>query len=339
MIVLTRDGLRKVVIYTLIINKPLKNMKTIDIIRVYIVTFFTFLGTSYKGIGQQDSQYTQYMYNTQTVNPAYAGNRGRLSFNTLYRSQWVGLDGAPKVLTFSVNSPIKERVGAGLSFYNDEIGPSVETNVSADFSYTIPLDDKELFLSFGVKGGFNVLNVDFNKLNPDPNQIINPNDFNIDNRVFPIIGSGIYLTSKEKWYAGISIPNFLQTKHYDDLTVSSAKEKMNFYLIAGYVFNLDSNIKFKPATLLKAVSGAPLVIDVSTNFLFYNSLSLGLAYRWDASLSGLAGFMISKDLMIGYAYDWDLNGIQKYTSGSHELFLRFEIWRSKRIGYRSSRFF
>jgi len=311
--------------------------KNITLVRVSVVVFFMALYQSV--LGQQDSQYTQYMYNTETVNPAYAGSRGVLSFTGLYRTQWVGINGAPETMNFSVNSPVGERVGLGLSFYNDEIGISTENNIALDFSYTLPMNDDDLYLSFGLKAGLNILDVDFSKLNP--NDVTDPSfhpSNNIDGQVSPIIGVGLYLRNKDKWYVGLSVPSFLETDHYDEVAISSAKEKMHFYLIGGYVFDMSSDWKFKPAILLKAVDGSPLAADVSANFLYAEKLTLGAAYRWDSALSGLLGFQVSRNIMLGYAYDYDLTDISDYSSGSHEIFLRFELGRGS-SGVINPRFF
>ncbi|GAA0739281.1 type IX secretion system membrane protein PorP/SprF [Gaetbulibacter jejuensis] len=281
-----------------------------------------------KSVAQQDSQYTQYMYNTSTINPAYAGTRGSLNFTGLYRTQWVGLDGAPETLNFTVSNAFNERVGAGLSFVQDKIGPSNESTITADFAYVLPMSDNGLKLSFGLKGGINLLDVDYTRLN-----IYNPGEnvfqYNIDNRLTPIIGVGMYLYS-DKGYFGVSVPNLLETTHYDDTTVSNATEKFNFYAIAGYVFNLSSNTKFKPAVLGKAVYGAPVAIDLSANFLFNEKFTLGAAYRLDAAVSALAGFQVSDQVFIGYAYDYDTTELGNYNSGSHEIFLRWEIFKGAR---------
>ena len=277
---------------------------------------------------QQDPQYTQYMYNTQVINPAYAGNREMLSLGLLYRTQWVGVEGAPKTATFSVNSPVGrlENMGLGLSVVHDAIGPATQTDVAIDYSYSIPLTYKAK-LSFGVKAGVDVLDVDFTKLN-----IYNPSDplfqNNIDNRWQPKIGAGLYVNT-DKWYVGLSVPNFLETKHFDRSNNSNfqsvAAERMHFFLIGGYVFDLSDSVRFKPATMLKAVQGAPLQWDVSANFLFHNKLTLGAAWRWDAALSAMAGFQISPGLFIGVGYDYQLTDIEKYSDGSYEIMLRFDI--------------
>ncbi|MEO8934835.1 MAG: type IX secretion system membrane protein PorP/SprF [Xanthomarina sp.] len=270
---------------------------------------------------QQDSQYTQYMYNTMSVNPAYAGSRESLSILGVYRNQWVGLDGAPETLNFSLHSPIGVKgVGLGLGFTSDKIGPSTESIMTADFSYTLYLAN-ELKFSFGLKGGLSLWSLDPNKLN-----IYDPNDYSLrqENHSSPIIGAGLYLHT-EKWYVGLSTPNFLDTEHYDDVQVSTATEKKHLYLIGGYVFTLNPNLKLKPAILAKAVTGAPLAIDLSANALLYEKVTFGLAYRLDAAVSALAGFQISDNIMVGYAYDYDTTELGNYNKGSHEIFLRFEL--------------
>lgn len=279
---------------------------------------------------QQDSQYTNYMYNTITVNPAYAGSRDALSIFGLHRSQWVGLDGAPVTNAFSMHTPISNsKIGIGLSIINDRIGPSDENSISADVSYTIPTSEKYK-LAFGIKATANLLNIDFSKLkiyNTDDNLAQN----NVDNKFSPNIGAGIYYYS-DKSYFGVSVPNFLETEYFDkganDLASSTtAVKKMHYYLMGGYVFEVSENIKFKPAFLSKIVTGAPLQVDVSGNVLFYDKLTLGVAYRWDAAMSALAGFQLSDSWFVGYGYDMEVTKLSNYNSGSHEIFLRYELFK------------
>ena len=284
---------------------------------------------------QQDSQYTQYMYNTGTLNPAYVGSRGMLELTTIYRSQWIGLDGAPKTFNFTANMPLKERSGLGFTVIHDEIGPSNESTIAADFSYTVPVADN-LSLNFGIKGGINLLSVDFSLLNiRDPDEVFQEN---IDNRATPIVGAGLYLYNNT-WYAGVSIPNLLRTEHYDSSSLSNATEKPHIYIIGGYVFDLSDSIKFKPAVLSKLVVGAPAAIDLSANFLFNERFTLGVAYRFDAAVSGLFGFQISERLMMGLAYDYTISDFSTYPS-SMEFFLRFDVAKyAKRCKCVNPRFF
>lgn len=277
---------------------------------------------------QQDAQYTQYMYNTVSVNPGYAGSRGHMSIGALHRSQWVGLDGAPTTQTFNVHSPIGYRgVGLGLSVVNDKIGPTSETNFDIDFSYTI-YTSTEGRLSFGIKAGGNLLDVKFSELNQftsDPNLAVD-----IDNRFSPNFGAGVYYHTN-KFYAGLSVPRFLQTSHFDESTLSTAKEQMNFYFITGYVWDINTNLKFKPTLLVKAVQGAPLQADVSANFMLSDKFILGAAYRWDAAVSGMVGFNISEGFLIGLAYDREVTelGSAAFNDGSFEVILRYDFIKTK----------
>lgn len=276
---------------------------------------------------QQDAQFTQYMYNTININPAYAGSRGVLSVFGLYRTQWVGLDGAPKTSTFSVNSPINNsNLGVGVSLVNDKIGPTNENNLSVDLSYTVQTS-ADFKLSFGIKGTANLFNLDVNKLNPESQG--DPQFQDLKNKFSPNIGAGVYWHS-DKAYLGLSVPNFIETNRYDDNDIAIFKDKINYYLMAGYVFDLDKleYIKFKPAVLTKMVEGAPLQVDVSANFMFIDKFVVGVAYRWSASLSAMVGFQVSDGLYIGYGYDRETTNLNNYNSGSHEIFLRYEFFKN-----------
>lgn len=286
---------------------------------------------------QQDIQYTQYMYNPTTINPAYAGSRGVVSIVGLHRSQWVGLDGAPRSESLSINSPISNgRVGLGTNIIRDQIGPTEETFISGDFSYTIPTSEKGN-LSFGLKATAHLLNVNFLALDFFGVQSDDPRFQNtIDNRFSPNFGLGLYYHN-ERFYAGLSAPNLLETRHFDASSLNDdnsssflSQERINFYATTGYVFDLSDRVKFKPAALAKIVDGAPLQLDLTANFLLHDKLTLGAAYRWDAAFSGLIGFNISNSLMIGFAYDREVTelGNTTFNDGSFELFLRFELLRN-----------
>jgi type IX secretion system PorP/SprF family membrane protein len=285
---------------------------------------------------QQDAQYTQYMYNTMVINPAYAGSRGVFSINALHRSQWVGLDGAPTTQTINLHSPVSERVGIGLSIVNDEIGNGTNKDTYFDgvFSYTIPAGDNGK-MSFGLNAGGHFLDVDFTKLQNYRPELVN-GITNIDRKFSPNIGAGVYYHT-EKYYLGLSVPNFLETEHFDNSGEGSsylATERLHFYLITGYVYELNDRTKLKPAILLKGVRGAPLQADVSLSFLFNEKFTLGAAYRWDAALSAMLGFQLSDQLALGLAYDKETTelGATQFNDGSFELFVRYELkTRHKRI--------
>ena len=282
----------------------------------------------FTGIGsfaQQNAQFTQYMYNTININPAYAGSRGALSIFALHRTQWVGLDGAPVTNAVSVNTPFNgTNLGLGVSLVNDRIGPTDENTFSADLSYTI--HTSEAFkLSFGIKATANLFDLDVSRL--DPVNSSDPTLQNMKSKFSPNIGAGVYLHS-DKAYVGLSVPNFIETNRYNDNEVAIFKERMHYFLIAGYVFDLSDSIKFKPALLTKIVQGAPLQMDVSGNFMINDKFVAGVAYRWSAALSAMVGFQVSDCLHIGYGYDKETTNLDNYNSGSHEIFIRYEIFNN-----------
>ncbi|TDE41530.1 type IX secretion system membrane protein PorP/SprF [Flavobacterium rhamnosiphilum] len=289
------------------------------------ILLFALLFTGVVSYAQQDAQFSQYMYNTINVNPAYAGSRGALSIFALHRTQWVGLDGAPVTNAVSMNTPLNgSNLGLGVSVINDRIGPTTENTISADLSYTV-LTSETFKLSFGVKATANLFDLNVNRLNPvddDPSL----HDFN--NKFTPNIGAGIYYHS-DKAYVGFSVPNFIETNRYDDNEVAIFKEKINYYLIAGYVFDLSNFAKFKPALLTKMIEGAPLQVDISGNFMFNEKFVVGIAYRWSAAMSAMVGFQATEGLYIGYGYDLETTNLDNYNSGSHEIFLRYELFSNK----------
>lgn len=281
--------------------------------------------TAATSFAQQDSQYTQYMYNTINVNPGYAGSRGAMSLFLLHRSQWVQMDGAPTTNAVSLNTPINEsKLGVGLSFVNDRIGPTQENAISVDVSYWVPTSENWR-MSFGIKGTGNFFSLDRNKLNPET-----PVDPSLQgfNKFSPNIGAGVYWHS-DKTYIGVSVPNFIETKNkYDDNVKAIFVDRINYYFIAGHVFELGANLKLKPAVLAKMVPGAPLQVDLSANALFFERFTIGAAYRMDAAISGLAGFQITDGLFIGYGYDHETTNLRNYNKGSHEFFLRYELFNN-----------
>jgi type IX secretion system PorP/SprF family membrane protein len=301
--------------------------------RIHLVLILMTLG--FASQAQQDPQYTQYMYNTMSVNPAYAGSRGELSLTALYRSQWMGLDGAPETFDLNLHSPIRNsKVGYGISVVHDNIGDGVvqETFVDAVVSYTLDVA-QDAKLSFGLKAGGNILSLDFSGLRNFDSEPVQTD--NIDNQFSPNFGLGLYYHTN-RFYAGLSAPNLLESEYFDndqrdanDVQFLSS-ERINFYFITGYVFDLNYNLKLKPALLTKVVSGAPLQVDLSATFLFNEKFSFGAAYRWDAAFSGLIGFQLSEQLMLGLAYDretTELGGTQ-FNDGSFEILLRWELFKS-----------
>lgn len=277
---------------------------------------------------QQDPQYTQYMYNMHIVNPAYAGSEGTLNIGLLHRTQWVGLDGAPKTTVATINAPIKKNIGMGLSVFADKIGPVKEQNAFVDVSYTIQTSDYGN-LAFGLKGGFTFLDAQLSTL--DLGDDIPDDVFNNDiNDSYANFGAGAFYYT-DHFYAGLSMPNMLNQFHLNRKggIISSASEKMHYYLTSGYVFEMNDNLKLKPSVLLKGVEGAPLSIDLAGNVLINNKFELGVSWRIDDSLNALMNVEVANGFRIGYAYDYTLSNLGDFNSGSHEIILLINISNSR----------
>lgn len=275
--------------------------------------------------GQQESQYTQYMYNTMMFNPAYTGSREVGSFFGMFRTQWVGIKGAPTNGSISYHQPMESlrNVGLGGSIFRESIGPQNQTDLTIDFSYTLNFENSKL--AFGINGSGSLFQINYDELTKQDQA--DPNLSGSESVFSPNIGAGIYWYT-DKYYLGFSVPNMLETTHYNKSSVSVLKNTQHMYLIGGYVFNLSENTKFKPAVLSKIAFGAPLQLDLSANFMFNEKFVLGAAYRWSAAVSVMAGFQISERWFAGYAYDFETTELSKYNSGSHEIFLRYELLKT-----------
>lgn len=291
---------------------------------------------------QQDPQYTQYMYNMNVVNPAYAGSKEALSIGLLYRSQWVSINDAPKTATLSVHSPVGKNVGLGFSVISDKIGPVEENNVFADFSYTLNLGGEHR-LAFGVKAGATFQNIGLfsdvgNGYVPDPSdEAFSENTSN----TYLNIGSGVFYYT-DKFYVSFSVPNMLKST-YLDVTNNGQQfeygsEVLHYFFSSGYVFDLSSNTKFKPSFLLKSAFEAPTSLDLSANFLFYDRFEIGATYRLDDSVGAMANFAVTPQIRIGYAYDYVTSDLNIRTSGSHEIMVLFDLNFLKKVSI-SPRFF
>ena len=292
--------------------------------------------TAIEVCGQQDPQYTQYMFNMNVMNPAYAGSQGTLSIGLLGRTQWVGLNGAPRTITAAIHAPVGKNVGLGFSAIADEIGPIKEQNVYADFSYTMETSE-EGRLAFGLKGGFTFQTIDFLRLSI--NQAEDPLFSDNLNEVYPNFGAGAFYYT-DNFYLGLSMPNMLETRHFEKQggIISYASEKMHIFLTSGYVFDISEDLKLKPSVMLKGVSGAPLSIDLSINALVFEKVELGLSWREGDSVSAMINFLIAQNLRLGYAYDYTLTNLGQFNTGSHEVFLLYDLDMS-RGNLKSPRFF
>ena len=271
------------------------------------------------------------------MNPAYAGSKESISGGLLYRKQWVEIEDAPTTGTFFLHSPVGKNVGLGLSLINDRIGPVEETNVYADFSYTLNLGGEHR-LAFGLKGGVTMHKVDFNTIYeslPDPNDdVFSQND---PNETFLNVGTGVFYYT-DKYYLAFSVPNMLKARYLDYDGTKYGTEALHYFLTGGYVFDLSDNVKFKPFAMVKSSLDAPTSVDVATNFLFNERFEIGATYRLEDSFGGMVNFAITPNLRIGYAYDHIISDINISTQASHEFIVLFDLNLAKKVS-RSPRYF
>lgn len=302
--------------------------------KIYLISFLLGIMLFHEANAQQDPQYTQYMYNMNVVNPAYAGSKESLSITALYRNQWSGFDGAPETFTFSAHSPFGDKVGLGLSAIKDELGPISETNVFVDFSYTLQLS--EMFkLALGVKAGATFHDVGLSNLElQDPSDPFFQNNIN---NTYPNVGAGAFLYT-ENFYLGLSVPNLLNSVHLDENGLKFGSETNHYFATAGYVFQVSENVKLKPSVMVKSAFDAPISYDGNLNALFYEKFEIGASYRLDDSFSGMVGFQATPNIRIGYAYDSVMSDLDAVASASHEIILTFDLFFNKR-SLRSPRYF
>jgi type IX secretion system PorP/SprF family membrane protein len=299
---------------------------------VYISTLVTTLSLGLV-FGQQDPQFTQYFENTLHVNPAYAGSRGLLNVTSLHREQWVGFDGAPRSTTLSIHSPLKyESVGLGFTAVNDQIGPLNQTMVYADFSYSLKFK-RDRKLSFGLKGGFNLINI--GSANLQTTQASDPKLIqNVRNEINGNFGAGIYYHTPW-WFVGFSSPRILEQSYSDS---PSMLEQRHYFGILGGIVKINPTWMLRMSSQVKMTVGAPISADFQLTGIWNNKLWIGAMYRLDAAFGGFVQYKISPQFRIGVASDFGTQRLRNYNSGTFEAMLSYDFI-FKKVGIRSPRHF
>jgi type IX secretion system PorP/SprF family membrane protein len=285
-----------------------------------MVMLFSFVSKA-----QQDPMYTQYMENMMTINPAYAGSKDLLSMMVVSRNQWVSMPDAPITRTFAINSPVNgTNMGLGLSFLNDQIGVEKNTGMYVDYAYVLKFN-KNRSLSLGLKGGINFYTAGISNLTT--NQEGDPVFANDVVRNFlPNIGVGAYFRA-EKFYVGLSLPKLIEnTINRNSYSVQNvSREKIHIFLMAGYVFDVNRIVRFKPSILTKYVLNAPVSVDLNGTFLFYDKLWLGAMWRIGDSFGGLFQLQVTNQIKVGYSYDLPINALGAYNNGTHEIMVSYDF--------------
>ena len=301
-----------------------------------IVLSIALISSVLLGYSQQDPMFTHYAFNTLSVNPGYAGSRDALSLLGLYRTQWVGLEGAPKTQTFTIHSPVYgKNMGLGLTVLNDVVGPVHQTQFYLDYSYALKLTELT-DLRLGIKAGFGIYEGNLEDLNRE-----DPNDayiFNFKGAFMPNVGVGALLIGP-RGYLGLSVPKIIKGKIKDNSGIEIGDLRTHYFLIGGYLFDLTEDFVFKPTFLFKAVSGAPMELDLSGMLYFKERFGLGLSYRTRDSFSALVHIFLTPKLYLGYSHDFTMTPLRNYHKGTHEFILGYDFIYSNRNRIYSPRFF
>jgi len=297
--------------------------------KIFTILFIILGGSA---VAQQDPLFSQYMFNKMALNPGYAGSREVIAADVLYRYQWVKIDGAPKTISASIHSPLKNpHLAVGLNMYNDKLGPLSYTGAMATFAYRILFPNGKL--SFGLQAGIKNNGIVINQfvVSDEDDPFLNSS---ISKKIIPDANFGVYYSS-DKFYIGFSTKQLLQNQSLVVVDNTGNKQftqlKAHFYSMAGCVIPVGENVVFRPSLLAKFVSNAPPQLDLNASFLFNNSLWLGASYRTVKAISLISEFNITQSIRLGYSYDIWFNQLKNYNSGSHEIRLSFEINNNKRL--------
>lgn len=287
-----------------------------------------FILCSFSGYGQLDPILTQYMFNMQSINPAYAGMWEKIGFSTLIRKQWAGIDRTPLTEVVSLHSPLKnEGTGIGFNLINDRYGRENRLSLFGDYAYEISLTPRRR-LRFGLKFGF------MNYKNPLTDYILYPDHQfdpayaqDVDLKFLPNFGVGAFLY-EEEYYLSLSIPKLIENEFSANINnYTSTAEIRTVYLAGGYVFRFITmnNLVFKPTMMVIATWGAPLHVDLSANFLLREKLWLGVMARSTNAVSFVSQLILDNNLRIGFAMDITYNEIFPYQYGTYEFTLGFDV--------------
>ncbi|MCG9794054.1 PorP/SprF family type IX secretion system membrane protein [Flavobacterium algicola] len=309
--------------------------------KIILIVSLVFLYTG--ASAQQDAQFTQYMYNMNVINPAYAtGNESMLDLGLLYRTQWVGIEGAPKTMTAFGHMPINDKIEVGVSLVSDDIGDGAkkEDNFYADFAYVLKFNNTHK-LSLGMKAGFTSFKTNFNGFMFESGNASTDFAFSENiNTIFPNIGIGAFYYT-DNYYVGVSSPNLLNSKHIEERSGINAfgSEQIHTYLTGGYVFRMSDMLKLKPSFMSKFIPGSPVTVDVSANVLYNDKFELGASYRVGDAISALMNIKATPSVRVGYAYDYTISNLGQFNSGTHELFILFNLDLLRKGFDKSPRFF
>jgi type IX secretion system PorP/SprF family membrane protein len=297
-------------------------------IRKNYILFVLFLLLSIGGFCQQDPMYTLYLNDPTLINPAYSGSRGNVSMTGIFRKQWVGLEWQPTTAAVTLNAPLWDyKVGIGVSFMNDQIGPMRQTGLYLDYAYHLHFSGNRN-LSLGLKVGFtdyyiNLLDLTTTEWDDYIQSIIPENKFR------PNFGVGAYYYT-DWYYFGFSIPLLVKNSLVEEKNTLQVvgREDRTYIFSAGMVFDLVKPVvKLKPAILTRAIFGAPPSVEASATAIFYDRVWVGLLYRVGDAVAAHLRFQLTNQLQLGYSYDLTNTDLRPHNKGTHEIMINYVFSR------------
>ncbi len=274
-------------------------------------------------LAQNDVQYTHFLFNKLAYNSAYAGAAGVPTATALYRNQWLSLAGAPTTATVNFHTPFfGGRSGFGLNLTADRVGMHRANSIEASYAYRFSLAKGKGKLSLGINGRLEQGKVDWNEANP-----LDIGDGTIpvgdDSRIAPNFGFGIYY-EQSNFYLGASLPQLLNTSIYRDFdVVGNGNDFRTYYIMTGYLAELNNNIKIQPGALVSFNAETPFEIDVNANLIFMDAFWIGGNYRLGDSFSALVQYQFNPNFRVGTAFDFTMTELNSYSNGSVEVMLSY----------------
>lgn len=272
--------------------------------------------------GQLYTSSDNWVHYSLAINPAYSGSANALSTSLGYRNYFSAFEGSPKTMTFTAHAPLNyEKIGVGFFIMNDQIGISNETSFTGNYAYRIDLGQGKL--AFGLGFGLTYRNTAWDKLavTDSDDELISEN---FSSGVLLDFSTGIYY-STSKYFFGFSMPMFL-SHEFDPVkekyVMHNKISEYNYFGNAGYLFDIDENIKFLPSLLVKRHQNSNQ-IDINTQFIFKEVIRVGVSYRSKNTIVGMVQCQVNKQLKIAYSYDFLVSKTGKYGNSCHELMLNY----------------
>lgn len=287
-----------------------------------------FLSCSSMIWGQQDPQYSQFMFNKMYFNPAYAGSQDAFCLSAIYRHQWIGIAGAPQTATLLGHGAVlKNKLGLGMSITYDQIGFTNRMDVETNYAYRI-LFKNNSFLSIGLRGSIYYLQIRWDQAKP-----VDVADNTIPgasmSKIFPNFGAGVYYQAKN-FYLGFSVPHIFRNRIEFTDNINATIEptiQQHYFGMGGMSFDLNPNVSLQTNILCKYVAGAPFDMDLNVSVVFLKKLLVGLTYRLGDSVDALVRWRITSNFQLAFAYDFSVSQLQRFNAGSVEAMLQYNFYK------------